>query len=231
MGTQVSPPPAGGGARMLNGMTGQGGWDPSWNASLPATSSALVTAVKCPYASHTSWTDTPGANEALPMNCVSWYEAFAFCIWDGGFLPTEAQWNYAAAAGSEQRVYPWSNPASSPTIDCAHANYFDGTVYCVNQTYGAVNRVGIESPSGDSKYGQADLAGNVWEWTLDWYQTPYANPCNDCADLSAATSRVFRGGSHREGALFLRGAYHGIYSARPPGYRDITIGVRCSRAP
>src|SRR5262249_15051306 len=126
MGTQASPPSADASARTLNGMAGQGSWDSTWNASLTADTTALVAAVKCD-ATYQSWTDTPGANEALPMNCITWFEAFAFCAWDGGFLPTEAEWNYAAAGGNEQRAYPWSSPASSVTIDCSYTNYENST--------------------------------------------------------------------------------------------------------
>lgn len=230
LGTQVSPPPTGAGARTLNGMANQGGWDPSWNASLAADTTALVTAVKCDVR-YQSWTDTPGANEALPMNCISWYEAFAFCASDGGFLPTEAEWNYTAAGGSEQRAYPWSNPASPLTIDCSYANYDINSppgAYCANGTTGAVNRVGSESPKGDAKYGQADLAGNVSEWTLDAYQSPYGNPCNDCADLTFAGGRVVHGGGLGEGAPSLRGAFR--YNASPFG-GAAGVGVRCGRTP
>jgi formylglycine-generating enzyme required for sulfatase activity len=79
---------------------------------------------------------------------------------------------------------------------------------------------------GDGKYGQADLAGNLWEWTLDWYQNPYGNPCDDCANLTTATSRVLRGGSLFDDASFLR-AYRNPQVA--PGSRGFNIGIRCAR--
>ena len=55
---------------------------------------------------------------------MNWFESYAFCIWDGGFLASEAEWNYAAAGGSEQRYYPWSSPATSTTIDGTYAVFF-----------------------------------------------------------------------------------------------------------
>jgi formylglycine-generating enzyme required for sulfatase activity len=230
MGTRTSPPTADAGSRALNGMADQAGWDPTWNTSLTANTAALVAAVKCD-ANFQSWTDTPGTNEALPMNCITWYEAAAFCAWDGGFLPTEAQWNYAAAGGDEQRAYPWSNPPSSLAIDCSYANYYvdmPAGTYCVNGTTSGLNRVGSESPKGDGRYGQADLASNIWEWTLDWYQSPYANPCNDCAALAPGSGRVIRNGCFNCVASDLRGASRGLFS---PGTRNIDLGVRCARAP
>src|SRR5258706_4854411 len=139
MGTQASPRGSGAGA---HARIAGSGWDSSWNASLVSDTTSLVLLVKCD-ATHQTWTDAPGANESLPMNCITWYEAMAFCAWDGGFVPTESEWNYAAAGASEQRGYPWSNPPSSLAIDCSYANYYyNGTAYCVNPPNGAVNRVG-----------------------------------------------------------------------------------------
>jgi formylglycine-generating enzyme required for sulfatase activity len=152
----------------------------------------------------TTWTAAAGAYENLPVNDVTWYQAYAFCIWDGGFLPSEAEWNFAASGGSEQRVYPWSTPPDSTTVDCSYANY---TVFtdagrqqpCVSTQplyRGFPNNVGSESPKGDGKWGQADLARNVYEWTLDAYE-PYVDPCTNAAPaLPEATgeSRRCRGG-------------------------------------
>lgn len=224
-GTQMNSPAAGKGARFLNGTPSQGGWDASWNAKLSADTSALVTAIKC-RVNRQSWTDASSANEELPINCVTWYEAFAFCAWDGGFLPTEAEWNFAAAGGPEQRAYPWSDPASMLNIDCSFANYQAGG-YCVNAPTGGVDRVGHASPKGNGKYGQTDLSGNVAEWTLDWYQNPYMSPCNDCADLTPASYKIFRGGGFYENASQLRGAYRNVIE--PEGRFD-TLGIRCARA-
>jgi formylglycine-generating enzyme required for sulfatase activity len=226
MGTQASPPMPGAGARTLNGMADQGGWDPAWNASLAADTAALVAAVSC-SAMYQSWTNAPGANEALPMDCITWFDAFAFCAWDGGFLPTEAEWNYAAAGGTEQRAYPWSQPASSLTIDCSYLDYNNGTAPCVNPPTAGLSRVGSESPKGDGMYGQADLSGNVWEWILDW-DGGYPLPCNDCANLTPTTNRVFRGGGFFLMASYMRTAFHGIFT---PASHDAQIGARCARLP
>jgi formylglycine-generating enzyme required for sulfatase activity len=235
MGTQQNPPPAGAGARTLNGAAAQGGWDQSWNTHLASDTAALVNAVKCD-SFWQAWTDAPGANESLPMNCISWNEAFAFCAWDGGFLPTETEWHYAAAGGSEQRAYPWSSPAGSLTIDCSYANYAPtDTTPCVRPPKGSVEHVGSESPKGDGKWGQADLGGNVAEWTLDFYATPYRiDSCDDCADLTPSPAppsyRVVCGGQYDSIAVGARGMSRTNASSEPP-FRTFEIGVRCARAP
>ncbi len=98
------------------------GWNPAWNAQLAGDEANWDLNLACDASEYT-WTPSPGANERHPVNCVTWYEAYAFCAWDGGFLPSEAEWNYASAGGSEQRVYPWSSPPTSTDIDCSYANF------------------------------------------------------------------------------------------------------------
>jgi formylglycine-generating enzyme required for sulfatase activity len=224
-GTQQAPPPDGAGARALNGQLGVAGWDPAWNASLPADSATLLAGIKCTER-HT-WSDAPGANESLGMNCIDWFLAFAFCAWDGGFLPTQTQWTYAAAGGDEQRAFPWSSPPGSLANDCSNANYTpSGTNYCAGPT-AVVNRVGSESPTGDGKWGQADLGGELWEWTLDWYGTA-TTPCVDCAELTpdAAMTRVIHGGAFLNDSSRMRVGFR--EHAVPPSAGEIN-GVRCAR--
>jgi sulfatase modifying factor 1 len=213
MGTQTSPPASGAAAHP--GIAGSG-WNATWNTHLPASTAALMMRIKC-EASYQTFTDTPGSNESRPVNCLDWYLAFAFCAWDGGRLATEAEWNYAAAAGTEQRYYPWSSPPSSTTIDDSYAVYCGGTC--------RVQNVGSKSPKGDGKWGQSDLGGNVWEWTLDWSEGAYPMPCHDCAVVAAGSYRAFRSGSNDDIAATLRSAVRHVYY---PEYHGV-VGSRCAR--
>jgi formylglycine-generating enzyme len=199
------------------------GWDTAWNASLPTNAAALTAALKC-NATYQTWTDAVGnaVAESRPLTCLNWFEAQAFCIWDGGRLPTEAEWNYATAGGSQQRAYPWGDA----TPDCTYANFYH-TDYCVAPGTGATNRVGSESPKGDGRYGQADLGGNVFEWTQDWVASPPMNPCNNCAQLTG-TYRMLRGGAFAAN-LGMHSGYHDEYSV--PSTRTYYYGARCGRAP
>ncbi|MGK3992039.1 formylglycine-generating enzyme family protein [Sorangium sp. So ce1024] len=214
-----------GGAGAHPSITGSG-WDPSW--PLPADAAELKAAVKCNSTNQT-WRDEGEGTEHLPMNCLSWYMAFAFCAWDGGRLATEAEWNYAAAGGSEQRPYPWSASASDDAIDTGHAVYdcmADG-VMPRSCAFSDIKGVGSRSPAGDGKWGQADLAGNMWEWVLDWYAA-YPNECNNCANMIPASNRVIRGGSWSNNASLLLSSRR-YYD--DPSLRLNNVGARCARTP
>jgi len=195
---------------------GTGGFEPGWSAAW----------------SDDTITFDPGYDGYTALNVsengIPWAEAYAFCIWDGGFLPSEAEWNYAAAGGEQQRVYPWSSPPQDTTVDCAHAAYsgtFDPAACVESTSY----PVGAKSPTGDGRWGQADLAGLRGEWTLDWL-TGYVDPCVDCANLrqpdSGAASRAVRGYSHVGVAL----PPHLLTSVRDDDSYGVT-GFRCARAP
>lgn len=224
-GTQANPPAAGAGAHP--NLPGSG-WDPAWNDKLTANTTTLVGLLKC---DPNGWTDLPGNNENKPVTCITWYEAMAFCIWDGGYLPTEAEWNYAASGGSEQRAYPWSPSASpgSTTIDCSYSNYYNNPPNASCVSTGGTTRVGFESPKGDGRWGHSDLGGNAWELVLDYYAPTYPVPCTDCANLTAATNRSARGGGFDGDASTVRVGYR--YPVFAANSRGAAFGVRCARQP
>lgn len=217
-GTQAKPPAAGAGAHP--GVTGSG-WSASWNDSLVETTADLHSALMCDPTFGT-WTSTAGTNERLPMGCVTWFEAFAFCAWDGGRLAMEAEWNYAAAGGDEQRVYPWG-----ATIDATRAAYDcrgDGSVPGDCSVLDIL-RVGSRSTAGDGRWGHADLSGNVAEWALDAFLEPYPMPCQDCAALTGST-KVVRGGGFDSVATDVTSLVRGGVD---PSTRSADIGIRCVR--
>jgi formylglycine-generating enzyme required for sulfatase activity len=211
------------------------GWDATnWNtaANFPTAQATwdgtgYLTHPNC--AGYASWTPSAGSNEKKPINCLDWYDAAAFCIWDGGFLPSEAEWNYAASGGTEQRKYPWPATSGEPGANAnlaIYGCYYNGTGSCT----GVTNLAPVGTvPAGNGKYGQSDLAGNVFEWTLDWYKGPYSETaCTNCSYLVASSGRVIRGGSFYDGASYLLAGYR--YFFTPTG-RGFTLGARCARTP
>ncbi len=196
------------------------GWDSSLDGVLPKSALGWSTELSC-HASFQTWTNAPGPNEQRPINCVSWPQAYAFCIWDRAFLPSETEAAYAEQGGDEQRVYPWSNPPTSKANDCTYANGA-GCVMGASNT----NAVGTESPKGDGRWQQADLAGNLREWALDVYVAGYTNPCVDCVVLSGGTDHATHGSGYFNDPAGSTAGFRGS----APG-RDIAVGVRCARIP
>ncbi|HEX7837548.1 MAG TPA: SUMF1/EgtB/PvdO family nonheme iron enzyme [Kofleriaceae bacterium] len=219
MGTRSKPPSDDSGAHAT--IPGSG-WNRAWNLDLAASTPALIAVLKCHDLA--TWTDSAGPGDNRPINCVTWYEAMAFCIWDGGYLPTDAEWNYAATGGAEQRIYPWSVPPGSVVIDGEDASYAclgDGSTSCAGTDLLPVGH----KPRGDGRWGQSDLAGNALEWVLDgsWF---YLNPCIDCAELIHTDNRLLRGGGFDAPADTMRMRTHLATTPASGGF-----GFRCARAP
>src|SRR5262249_3349795 len=89
---------------------GADGSAPGWGRDWPLPPGQAELRADLRSCADATWTDAEGAREERPATCGSWYVAKAFCLWDGGRLPSEAEWNFAAAGGAEQRVYPFSTP-------------------------------------------------------------------------------------------------------------------------
>jgi formylglycine-generating enzyme required for sulfatase activity len=207
--------------------TYENGWNTSDNTNIAPTDANLA----CNAIA--TWTPSVGSQEKLPINCVNWWEASAFCIWDGGFLPSEAEWEYAAAGGNQQRKYPWG--ATDPGTASAYAIY--DCAYPYSTAFGCTGTITVANiapvgtaASGAGLWGQLDLAGNVGEWTLDWYADAYVTPCTNCAALARAYTQVFRGGTFSALASDLAPPDR-RYSGVVPTTRGRFLGLRCARTP
>ncbi|HEY5959402.1 MAG TPA: SUMF1/EgtB/PvdO family nonheme iron enzyme, partial [Polyangiaceae bacterium] len=197
------------------------GWGGSWTVSgneLPADATALRSLLN---GDGGNWTDNAeDGHERYPINYLTWYLAFAFCIWDGARLPTEAEWEYAAAGGSENRLFPWIGSA----IDTTRANYWSSL---------SSPALDVGSyPAGVGAFGHMDLAGSMYEWVMDSYSYPYygsgtPTPCKSCVFFTAGdTDRVIRGGAFGSTAIDLRAAYR---SSASTTLRGGDHGFRCAR--
>jgi formylglycine-generating enzyme required for sulfatase activity len=213
----VNRPRAGDG---LHPHVANSGWRKEWDANLPADRAALESKLGCDVNFRT-WSSTPEGEEERPMNCVNWYVAFAFCAWDGGRLPTELEWNYAAAGGNNQSAYPWGSDAPDSTHAVYNCGMDDATC-----AIDFIQNVGSRSPKGDGRWRQADLGGGMFEWTLDWYTT-YPAKCDSCANVEGpGTGRAARGGDWYHGPDALSTTAR--IGFLPEEYQDF-LGFRCAR--
>ena len=148
-----------------------------------------------------------------PVLGVSWFDAKGYCGWAGLRLPTDAEWEKTARA-TDGRTYPWGEG-----IDADKTNY--------GNTVGRTTPVG-SYPAGVSPYGAHDLAGNVWEWVADWYDSRYygSSPTSNPTGPSSGSSRVIRGGSWSNTSEGLR-ASNRLWLG--PMFRFLDIGFRCAQ--
>jgi len=198
------------------------GWLAANDASLAPTDANLS-------AGDGSWTAVVGANENLPLTNVNWDEAYAFCIWDGGFLPSFAEIRYADVGGAEQLIYPWGTMAPGETNEYSIYNcYYPPGLGCVAANW-VENLAPVGTPPlGAGRWGQADLDGEVFEWTMD---SVWSSPVTPCVNCTAATSgaTVFTVGAWFNGPVAVLDQT-GISNLAPAG-RAYYQGFRCARTP
>ncbi|MGE0473344.1 MAG: formylglycine-generating enzyme family protein, partial [Nitrospirales bacterium] len=154
-----------------------------------------------------------------PAVRVNWDEATAYCQSVGKRLPTEAEWE-KAARGTDERPYPWGGQDPIQLL----AN-FDNC--CDHQPYSVLTPVG-EKTEGQSPYGLDDMAGNVWEWTADWYDASFyqRSPDKNPKGPSVGELRAIRGGSWSNKAVDIRATNrHGL----DPAQQHDNVGFRCAK--
>jgi formylglycine-generating enzyme required for sulfatase activity len=191
----------------LDGSTGfETGWLASNNSDVAPTPANLacspgVATFTASAANSTVAGPHANENESKPINCVTWAEAYAFCIWDGGFLPTRAEWEYTAAGGSQQREYPWGSADPGAGFGFNYAIFGGGMTAPVGTTW-----------LGGGGWGQQDLEGNVSELTLERGTALGAAFDDDASRLHVSDPKP-------------------RYLSLDAASRYPTIGFRCARAP
>lgn len=179
----------------------------------------------------------PEGHARHPINCVDWEMAAKFCSeqGNGGRLPTEAEWEFAAR-GPDGRKYPWGDDDPSAGFmnacgkECVAWGVKNGVdekpMYAEDDGFPNTAPVG-SFPKGASRYGLQDVVGNVWEWVADWYGDYGKDEQKAPTGPAEGTERVIRGG-----------AWNGSYASwvRPtfrykdsPSKRSYGIGFRCAK--
>ncbi len=148
----------------------------------------------------------------LPAVAVSWSEAKAFCESLSGNLPTEAQWEYAARAGT-QTLWSFGDDKKKLGEYAWYGEGFSGNPHPVGQKKA-------------NPWGLHDMHGNVNEWVADWYGSFSGDPLIDPTGPTVGTMRVYRGGSFELGVSGSQSAYRSSYR---PEIREKSLGFRCAR--
>jgi formylglycine-generating enzyme len=198
-------------------------WDAAWNTMAESDSYATgcnnagATNINTP-----TYTNSSGGD--LPMNCLDWYHAAAFCFSEGKRLPTETEWQYAATGrGRLNHLYPWGDP--DPT-DCTLAIWNNdgdndnGSHRCTFPMPGG------SAPLGASHDGLLDMAGSVFEWTWDYSRDYPTAAQTDYAGPIGGNQRTDRGGSWARPMEYMRTTYRDAMPAET-AYAD--FGVRCAK--
>jgi formylglycine-generating enzyme required for sulfatase activity len=175
----------------------------------------------CRFWTGTKWAKTPDVSWRTlfafqgpdhPAGCVSWNDAEAFSRWAGLRLPTEAEWEYAARAGSAHGIWAGTDSDS----DLADYAWFRANSGLRSRS------IATRKPNA---FGLFDMSGNVWEWCSDWYDEAYYgdSPSLDPAGPERGRVKVARGGSAYFDVTRLRVSHRGRYL---PDYAHGSIGFR-----
>lgn len=183
----------------------------------------------------TYWKQPEGPKSSIsnrmdhPVVHVSWNDAKAFCKWVGKRLPTEAEWEYAARGGLEQKKFPWGNeltPEGEYRCNIWQGSFPDHNTK--DDGYAGTAPVDSFKPNN---YGLYNISGNVWEWTQDWFSASY--PLLRISDNpqgpSTGEAKVIRGGSYLCHKSYCNRYRVAARSGNTPDSSTGNMGFRCVR--
>jgi formylglycine-generating enzyme required for sulfatase activity len=158
---------------------------------------------------------------------VSWNDALAYAAWSSKALPTEAQWEYAARGGLEQKLYPWGDeltPNGQHRCNIWQGQFPDEDTG--EDGYAGTCPVDAFAPN---EYGIYSATGNVWEWCADWFAVSFSSETrrHDPAGPAEGQSKVMKGGSFLCHASYCNRYRVAARTSNTPDSSASNIGFRC----